>query len=496
MTLHETSPSGLVLACDVGGTSLRVGLVGEDGIVDAASLPMETPLDASGRSEVAAESWLAAFTEAARDLAGRAPEAWRQITAIAICGMTRTQILVDEAGNPVRPALTWRDTRAGDVARSLARQVQGETIDAFHPAARLAWVEAHEPDAMARAHRVVEPKDYLAGRLTGRLASDPVALARLVAATQAASPVRHLARLIPDLLAPASIIAPVRAGLAPPFAALAGRPVVMVSNDTWAAVLGLGALRQGAAYNISGTSEVFGVIAERPAGAEGLLTVDWGAGLFQLGGPSQNGANVIPWLLTLTGGGAAAIDDGLSRLLAGPRHGEPLLFLPFLQGERVPYWDPALRGAFLGLSRHHGPTDLAWAVLEATALSNRVILERAEEALGTKVPEIRLGGGAARNATWNQIRADITGRPVAVGEAGEPGLVGCAACALTAIGRFADLDEAQDRLAPGTARFDPRSDRRAYADTLFALHKRAVTATSGLSHALSRLSVPTDLSRS
>ena len=85
----------------------------------------------------------------------------------------------------------------------------------------------------------------------------------------------------------------------------------------------------------------------------------------------------------------------IDALLAGRRHPQPLIFLPYLQGERVPYWNPALRGAILGLGRQHGATDLAFAVLEGVAFLNRIVLERAEAALGSAVGEIRFGGGAA-----------------------------------------------------------------------------------------------------
>ncbi|MRT32765.1 carbohydrate kinase, partial [Xylella fastidiosa subsp. multiplex] len=72
---------------------------------------------------------------------------------------------------------------------------------------------------------------------------------------------------------------------------LAGRAVVACANDTWAAVAGLGALRPGYAYNISGTTEVFGAVGAEPVQAQGLMTVDWGSGHHQIGGPGQNGAH-------------------------------------------------------------------------------------------------------------------------------------------------------------------------------------------------------------
>ena len=121
------------------------------------------------------------------------------------------------------------------------------------------------------------------------------------------------------------------------------------------------------------------------AQADGLLSVDFGSGLTQLGGPSQNGGDTLVWLSELLGLPERDIGAALDHLLAAPRHPQDLLFLPYLQGERVPYWDPSLRGAFIGLHRRHGPGDLARAALEGIAFVNRIVLERAEAAIGRSV---------------------------------------------------------------------------------------------------------------
>ncbi len=366
-------------------------------------------------------------------------------------------------------------------------------LNAFHPLARLAWLQEHEPDAFARVAQVLEPKDWLNLRLTGRSATDPVSMARLLACREATGGVNALsAAAVPASMLPAVVeaqesVGGILPGLPAPLDRLAGVPVFGCSNDTWAAVLGLGALRSGLAYNISGTTEVLGVVDADRAEADGLLTVDW-RGLWQLGGPSQNGADTAAWFAALVGGVAASRDTGaaMADLLGGPRCAEPLLFLPYLQGERVPYWDPSLRGAFVGLSRRHGATDLAYAVLEGVACQNRIVLERAEAALGRPARELRLGGGAAANPVWCQIKADVCGIPVTVGTSREPGVLGAALVAWTGLGRFASLDEAQARLVAVSRRYEPDPRRQASYDRLFALYRRAEAALAPLSSELAR----------
>jgi xylulokinase len=174
--------------------------------------------------------------------------------------------------------------------------------------------------------------------------------------------------------------------------------------------------------------------------------------------------------------------------MAGARHPQPLIFLPYLQGERVPYWDPGLRGAFIGLSRGHTAPDLAVAVMQGVACLNRVVLERAEAAAGMRVAEIRFGGGGAANPEWCRIKADMLGRPVLVPEGGEHGLIGAAVVAATALGRFPDLAAAQSALVRPGRRYDPDPARRETCERLFALFRRAEEAIAPISRALAGVS--------
>lgn len=495
----------VVLACDLGGTSFRAALIDASGNTHAeAVFAGSTPVDPQGRSECDAETWWTNLVEAADRLASSEPELFDRIEGIAICGFTRTQVLLDSAGQAIRPAITWKDTRAGAVATRLKAQLahhpEAQNINAFHPLARLAWMAQEERDHFEALDGVLEPKDWLNFRLTGQRASDPVSMARLSACADHSygpSPFQVVGlkpSVIPDLIDPCAQVASVQPGLPGALAHLQGVPVFCASNDTWAAVTGLGAMRAGYAYNISGTTEVLGVVGPTAATAEGLMSVDW-CGLWQLGGPSQNGADTAAWLMSLLGGaerGFGGVAEGIDHLMTLHRHPQPVLFLPYLQGERVPYWNPDLRGAFIGLERQHTATDLAYAVLEGVAFLNRIVLERAEASLGQPVSEIRFGGGASSNPVWAQIKADICNRPVVVGHAKESGLLGAAIIAWTGTGHFPSLAAAQDQLATVATRYEPRSARRGAYDALFELFQRSEAALAPISAGLVALSTETN----
>lgn len=468
----------LVLACDLGGSSFRAALVTADGEIRA----MVAERYARVSDDPAA--WWDLFCRAIERLQGDADVG--QAEAIAVSAFTRTQVVLDGGHRVLAPATLWDDSSADPVLPRLRALLAGhaelDAINAFHPAARLFRLAQERPELARAAAAVVEPKDYLNLRLTGVCAIDRIASARLIATGAATLLAFGYADVIPPALEPTAIVGPVQPGLPGGLARLEGRPVIAMAHDSWAAVIGLGALREGCAYNLSGTTEVLGVMTHLAARAEGLLTIDWG-GLFQIGGPSQVGGDTLAWLASLLG--RATVAD-LTELLDAPRHPQPVLFLPYLRGERTPYWDPGLRGAFIGLHRDHGPTDCAYAVLEGIACLNRLVLERAEAASGAQVADIRLGGGGAANATWCQIKADICERPVVVVDSVETGLNGAAIVAFVALGRFADLNSGQASVRVRQT-FQPRAARAPFYRRLFRLFREAEAAVAPISRQLTTI---------
>jgi xylulokinase len=487
----------MILAFDLGGSSLRAALVDMRGDIRHV---VSAPHSSAHRTEADPAAWWDALIQAAERLAVEADFA--RVEAVAIAAFTRTQVLIDADGKALCPAPLWHDTRAEPVLSRLRALLPPDhpelpTVNVFHPMSRLFHMACQPgglPDALAF---VVEPKDYLNARLTGRVAVDSLASTRLIAAAQTGPAGSLLAacglppNIVPPALAPTDVLAPVQPGLPGALAMLAGVPVLVMAHDSWASVIGLGALRPGYGYNLSGTTEVLGMISPHPAQAEGLLTLAWGNGLQQIGGPSTTGADSLAWLLDLLAQpqASAAISPVLNDWLDQPRHPQPLLFLPYLQGERTPYWDPSLRGAFIGLHRRHGPGDLAWSVMEGVAFLNRIVLERAEAAVGQTVHEIRFGGGGAGNARWCQIKADVMRRDIVVVEQTESGLLGAAVVAFTALGRFADLAEAQTEMVRTRAVFRPQPEQAAFYDRLWPQYRAAEAALAPISHQLAAMEV-------
>jgi xylulokinase len=485
-----------VLTVDLGGSALKACLFDVEGrSLGVASEPLAFEEDRSGRSEQDPALWWHAFSRALAAISAAAGGNLGPISAISICGFTRTQIFIDAEGGIVRPAIGFRDTRAAEVALraaalpEVAAHPEARGLNAFHPLARLLWVMRNEPGAWAAVRFVIEPKDYLAFRLTGRAAGERVSQDRLISAFEggAGSLAARLGvegGILPEILAPWDVIGTVRGDLPEPFSQLSGARVFCGSNDTWAAVAGLGALRPRHAYCISGSSEVLGLLSDEPASAEGLVTLSWGEGLWHIGGPGQNGSNALAWIVDCLDPGERPFAGRLDALLKLPDAGQPLLFHPYLHGERAPFWDGNLRAAFLGLTARHGPGDMVRAVMQGVAFLNRLVLERAEAAAGIRVPELRIAGGGGRNAAWNQIRADILGRPVVAASEPELGLIGCLAVARVGLGLDVDVSAAAQAISPRPVRFEPDPGTRERLNELYMLFKETHEVVARASHRL------------
>ena len=458
-----------VLAIDLGGSSLRAALVGRDGTVAAMSRRGHQL-----GAEADAEGWWAMLVEAVAEL----PRA--NVRAIIAAGFTRSQVLVDGEGQPVRPAQCFADTRAADEAAELAGAARGTWMEMtpFHPAARLRWAQANDPEAFARAHYVLQPKDFLVLRLTGKPATDRIsnawALERRgnVRALSLFRRARLDAALLPELFDPWDVV-----GTCSGLDGFEGVPVMCGAMDTWCASLGAGASQPGDAYLIAGTTDAGGVLGDAPAEAEGLVTLPWGIGLFHTGGPSGAGGDCVQWLAEVLGQPGPAAVVALAE--AAPEIAPPLLFLPALAGERAPSWAASSRGSFAGLDRSHGAPAMARAVLEGVAFADRDLLG------GLPFDRLFLAGGAAQSDLWCQIRADVLGCQV-VRAGAQPGLAGAALVAWAGLGEFPTLAAAQAALGTQADEFRPDRTRIARYQRLFEAFKQLQSAAATLAHGLSR----------
>jgi xylulokinase len=494
-------PIPALLGIDVGTSGCRAALYSHTGqslASDSIPYPLSRPHPRWVEQD--AESYWKAASDAVRRIVFEVGSG-AEIVATGICGQSPTLVLVDADGLPIRPAIIWQDTRAIAEADHL-RALRSETewaeifgmalpIDASYPPARLLWLRTHEPEALARCHAILQPKDFLVHRLTGAFASDIWSSKGLLhqETGQPIAAYRDLLGIDPALaprgIRPRDVAGLVTEGAATLLGLPVGIPVVAGWTDSHAAILASGALiADGEAFDIAGTSEIIGITASRPASVAGGVLL---SPLFDpdapnrvlVYGPTQTGADALRWAVESVlaiPAGAGRYEEAMEMATSVPPGAEGLVFLPYLDGERTPLWDPHARGVLMGLSRAHTAAHIVRAIMEGVAFSVRHVLDVAEQQTGRRAERVRLAGGGIRNAAWNQIKADILGRPVVTMADPDASVLGAAMLAGLGAGIFATTAEASAAMVRSDREFLPRRDLSARYDRQYYLFRDMYTA--------------------
>jgi len=476
----------LIVGIDIGTTSVKAGVISLEGrLLAEFSQTYPTARPASGIVEQDPADWTLRIDQA---IAAIVPaELAPRIAAIGLTSQVNTHLFLDAAGRPLMPAILWQDGRASaeaarlDAAVPLAQKIAWwgapMPIDASHVLARMAWVARHKPRVWDRTAAVVLPKDYCLAHLTGELRTDPLSNIGMTDALGAYIP--GVLALMPGAAQRMVALSGVTKvmGWVRPGHRLAGVPVVTATMDGWCALYGTGASHDGAGVYVSGTSEVLGIVADAVHPTPGVVVFPALDQVRLHAGPTQSGGAAVAWFCGLSGLTPTQLEQAVA---ARPRAALTPLFLPHLQGERAPLWNPALRAVFLGMDQATDLPDLGRAVYEGVALSARHVLEVLERSADERPQVLTCGGGGFRSDVWMQIRANVLNRPLRRLQVNEPGLLGAAALAARGAGLFASLAQAQHQMVHYGPPLLPDPAMRGLYDDLFGLYTRAITANSSL----------------
>lgn len=417
-----------LLGIDVSTTATKALLVDDRGRVLAVAssrYPLATPRPLWAEQDP--DLWWLATQQSVGEVLKTARIEPHSVAAVGLTGQMHGLVLLDAAGEVLRPAILWNDQRAAaeceEMRRTLglARLVEITGNDAFpgFTAPKLLWVRRHEPELYRRIHRVLLPKDYVRLRLTGDYATDRAGaggtLMLDLGTRDWSVELLEAFDISPDWLPPThegteitgtvSAAAAQRTGLAP------GTPVVGGGGDQAAQAVGVGAVEPGIVALTLGTSGVVFAASDRPlTERQGKLHAFPHAvpGKWHVMGVMQSAAGSLRWYRDVVAPGvefAALVEEAAAVEPAC----EGLVFLPYLSGERTPHADPRLRGAFVGLTLKHARPHLTRAVLEGVAYGVRDNFALMRHVGLGAIEQVRVSGGGAQSPLWRQILADVCG---------------------------------------------------------------------------------------
>lgn len=391
--------------------------------------------------------------------------------AIGLSVQGEAIIPVDAAGDALRPAILGMDTRT-DAQNAALRahfgaawlfEHTGMPVHTINTLPKLLWLKEHAPDIWASTAHFLLYEDFIINKLCGQ----PAISRCLASRTQAydlrgdrwSGRILDWLELDPARLAPVmdsgTAVAPMRADLAADLGFAAPPLIVTGGHDQACGALGVGLVEPGRAMVSTGTAEVVEVALREPALNttlyEGNISVYAHVvpGLYVAMTLNHSGGLLLRWfrdtlceleMQQARDADADAYDLILHDAPAGPT---ALLVLPHFAGSGTPTFDTQSKGAILGLTFGTRKPDLAKAILEGLTFELRVNLDLLA-AGGVAIDELRAIGGGARSALWTQLKADVTGIPVAVPRVTEAACWGAALLAGVGAGRFDDLRAAAD----------------------------------------------------
>lgn len=442
----------MIIGIDVGTQSLKVAVLDEDLCVRGQGAgAYRSSYPRPGWVEQAPDLWLAALGPAIAAALREAGVARADVAGIGVCGQLDGCIAVDAQGAALAPCIIWMDRRAAaeiaDVPAARVRELCGQVLDPSHLAAKARWLKRHlPPEKRATIARFHQPVSYVVARLTGVAVIDhALASTSMVYALDRRGYDSTLlqafdleARELPEP-APAESRA---GGLSRAGAALTGLPegipVAVGTGDDFATPLGGGLCAPGQVAVVLGTGEVVGALhpAALRDGGGMLETHAYPGGAYFIENPGWLSGGAIAWIGDVLGG----LDFAALESLVGtaPAGCDGLSFIPALTGAMTPRWLPEARGCFYGLTPAHGRAHMARAVLEGCAFAMRDVVDRLAE-MQVATDSLLLLGGGARSRHWAQMRADLTGRPVAIPACVDSAPIGAAMLGHVAAGRARDL---------------------------------------------------------
>jgi xylulokinase len=466
------------LGIDVSTTATKALLIDAAGQVvaaDSSTYPFETPHPLW--SEQHPDLWWVGAQKAIRAVLLRSGVGATQIGGVGLTGQMHGLVLMDHAGQVLRPAILWNDQRTGaqcdEIHRRIGRerfiQITGNVALTGFTAPKILWVKQNEPDLYAQAAHVLLPKDFVRYKLTGDFAMDMADGAGTVLMdlrARAWSDAVLAALEIPRHWMPPLYEGPQITGRLTPAAAaatglLAGTPVMAGGGDQAAGAVGMGVVVPGIVGLTVGTSGV--VFATTPSALiqpEGRLHAFCHAvpGMWHFMGVMLSAAGSLQWYRDTLAPGMS-FDDLLQEAEAVPAGSEGLQFLPYLSGERTPHPDPLARGAFVGLTVRHGRGHLTRAVLEGVAHGLKDSFMLIQQAGLGEIRQVRASGGGTKSALWRQILASALEAELVTVNTTEGAAYGAALLAAVGAEVFPSVDAACETAITVTGRTSPDEEQ-------------------------------------
>jgi len=442
-----------LLGLDIGTTATKAILADTEGhILAEQSAPNMLDSPQPGWAEENPAEWWENVGTVCRAITTLHPEI--KIAAVGVSGMVPALVLLDGAGQPIRPSIQQNDARPHREIEFFRSQTNAEDIlartgspvtqQSIGP--KLLWLWKHEPETMRRVQYVMGSYDFINFYLTGNaclernwaLESGLYDLCRQEWDDDLLRLAQAEREWLGPVHAPSDVIGHVTAEAARHTGLQPGTPVVAGSADHVASAFSAGLKAPGdLLVKLGGAGDILFVLDRLCTDPRLFIDYHLIPGQYLLNGCMAASGSIIKWFRGQFAPGTSYSQlDAEAEAIAPGSDG--LIILPYFLGEKTPIFDPLARGLFFGLTLSHTRGHIFRAILEAISFGFYHHLEVLQE-LGYEPGEhVMVTNGGAHSHLWRQITADVLGLRLQVIERHPGSSLGAMFVAGMGIGAFGE----------------------------------------------------------
>jgi xylulokinase len=421
-----------ILAHDVGTSGNKATLFDEQGAMAAsASASYGTHYFNGNWAEQRPVDWWKAVCGTSQEVLSRIDSS--QLAGVSFSGQMMACLCVDEAGNPLHDALIYCDQRSARQERELidacgmenVYQITGHRPSASYTLTKLMWIRDNKPDIFKKTYKVLQAKDYINFRLTAEFATDfndasgtnAFDLHTSSWSQKILNAVSIPLEIFPEAVPSTTVIGKVHRRASAESGIPEGTPVVIGAGDGGCATLGAGSVVPGKPYCYMGSSSWVSITSKKPLIDKQMRSFTWAhpiEGLYQPCATMQTAGSSFSWFAKILSGsdGAEELQEINKLAQQAPPGANGVLFLPYLLGERSPWWNSQAKAEFIGLHVNTTRSDISRAVIEGIAMNLNLSLQIMLQETGER--SVMFIGGGAQGEIWRRIFADVFGCSITI----------------------------------------------------------------------------------
>lgn len=457
-----------MLGVDIGTTSTKAVLYTEEGEIvhqENVGYPLHTP--DIGTAEQDPEEIYEAVLQVIEQNMKQTQIPVEKLLFISFSSAMHSLIVMDENDEPLTACITWADNRSEAWSRKIKEELNGlevykrtgTPIHPMSPLSKIAWLVNERPEIAEKAKKYIGIKEYIFKKLFNSYAVD-----HSIASAMGMMNLENLAwdeealqiagiseEQLSTLVSTTQVYQECDVKIARRLGIGINTAFVIGASDGVLSNIGVNAIKKGEVAVTIGTSGAIRTVIDRPQTDDkgrifcyALTENHW-----VIGGPVNNGGMILRWVRDELAGSEVetakrlGIDayELLTQIAEGVRPGsDGLLFHPYFAGERAPFWNPDVRGSYIGLTMAHKKEHMIRAALEGVIYNLYSVFLALIEVMDAPVNRIQATGGFAKSEVWRQMMADIFDVDVTIPESYESSCLGACILGLYATGKVGSFD--------------------------------------------------------